>query len=78
MTTRLLVNMADSIPTFKVVVVGDEGVGKVSGVSLIRAFQFAKHYQSAFVKRWSSGEFGEKYVATLGVEVWQISIDTVS
>ncbi len=44
---------------FKIVLVGDGGVGK-----------------SVFIKRWLTGDFEKKYVATLGVEVHSLDFHT--
>mmetsp|Transcript_42496 Transcript_42496/g.113360 ORF Transcript_42496/g.113360 Transcript_42496/m.113360 type:complete len:165 (+) Transcript_42496:203-697(+) len=46
-------------PEFKLILVGDDGVGKTT-----------------FVKRHLTGEFEEKYVATLGVEVHPLTFHT--
>ena len=48
-----------AIPTYKVIIVGDGGVGKTS-----------------LVKRHLTGQFDEKYIATLGVEVHPMRFET--
>jgi GTP-binding nuclear protein Ran len=44
---------------YKVILVGDSGVGK-----------------STFIHRWITGEFRQKYIATIGAEVHPIPLDT--
>ena len=52
-----------NIPTFKLVLVGDGGTGKVSLPD-----ERAADDKTTFVKRHLTGEFEKKYIATLGVE----------
>jgi hypothetical protein len=52
-----------NIPTFKLVLVGDGGTGKVSLPD-----ERAADHKTTFVKRHLTGEFEKKYIATLGVE----------
>jgi hypothetical protein len=54
-----------NIPTFKLVLVGDGGTGKVETPFLINILLM---WQTTFVKRHLTGEFEKKYIATLGVE----------
>jgi GTP-binding nuclear protein Ran len=49
----------ETVPSFKVIIVGDGGVGKTT-----------------FVKRHITGDFDQKYIATLGVEVHPIGLNT--
>ncbi|MCJ1391848.1 GTP-binding nuclear protein gsp1/Ran [Xylographa bjoerkii] len=58
--------MAEAAPqahTFKLVLVGDGGTGKLQS-------------QTTFVKRHLTGEFEKKYIATLGVEVHPLGFST--
>jgi GTP-binding nuclear protein Ran len=76
--------MADAqsgTPTFKLVLVGDGGTGKVSSVTTHNRFCVIGTDKSAtqttFVKRHLTGEFEKKYIATLGVEVHPLGFTTV-
>ena len=78
---------AQAPPTFKLVLVGDGGTGKVcNAISLLRlrnVFMAAERThtdfrQTTFVKRHLTGEFEKKYIATLGVEVHPLGFTTVS
>jgi GTP-binding nuclear protein Ran len=61
-----------NIPTFKLVLVGDGGTGKVRirCPNIIGPFDCIANLlnQTTFVKRHLTGEFEKKYIATLGVE----------
>lgn len=48
-----------TIPTYKIIIVGDGGVGKTS-----------------LIRRHLTGQFEEKYIATLGVEVHPLRFET--
>lgn len=52
-----------NIPTFKLVLVGDGGTGKVYST-----LEYDADSKTTFVKRHLTGEFEKKYIATLGVE----------
>jgi hypothetical protein len=85
---------AQSTPTFKLVLVGDGGTGKVRFPSdslpaarcppRPRKWLYAvmlthrSYHQTTFVKRHLTGEFEKKYIATLGVEVHPLGFTTVS
>lgn len=76
-------------PTFKLVLVGDGGTGKVSYgcayqgccsfgvVSAAQRILTRAWRQTTFVKRHLTGEFEKKYIATLGVEVHPLAFTTV-
>ena len=66
---------AQNIPTFKLVLAGDGGTGKVINTpskpysrSLLWNSSIDGVGQTTFVKRHLTGEFEKKYIATLGVE----------
>lgn len=74
---------AQSVPTFKLVLVGDGGTGKVRfgqrdcfGPSCDNEADVIRQ-QTTFVKRHLTGEFEKKYIATLGVEVHPLGFTTV-
>ncbi|KAI8167683.1 GTP-binding nuclear protein GSP1/Ran [Colletotrichum sp. SAR 10_71] len=83
-THRAIANMAaaQQTPTFKLVLVGDGGTGKVScGRSdilplIARASLRLLPHHTTFVKRHLTGEFEKKYMATLGVEVHPLGFTT--
>ena len=61
-------------PEFKLVLVGDGGVGKRISPSSIRPFGSTPLFRfitgkTTFVRRHLTGEFEKKYNATIGVEV---------
>ena len=70
-----------NIPTFKLVLVGDGGTGKVSihSTLLLTISLVVTDFllQTTFVKRHLTGEFEKKYIATLGVEVHPLGFTTV-
>ena len=47
------------VPTFKIIMVGDGGVGKTT-----------------FIRRHITGEYENKYIATMGVEITQLAFST--
>ena len=72
--------MAQQVPEFKLVLVGDGGVGKTDEISesfdrLIVLF-FSWIGKTTFVKRHLTGEFEKKYNATVGVEVHPLQFQT--
>jgi GTP-binding nuclear protein Ran len=80
--------MAENTPTFKLVLVGDGGTGKVRistlaalredhGAMLESSKDWPYSSQTTFVKRHLTGEFEKKYIATLGVEVHPLGFSTV-
>jgi GTP-binding nuclear protein Ran len=75
--------MAETIPTFKLVLVGDGGTGKVCDSPWMLFLPVLMHEkntdleQTTFVKRHLTGEFEKKYIATLGVEVHPLGFTTV-
>lgn len=67
------------VPTFKLVLVGDGGVGKITETALFVQNNSLKTLflgKTTFVKRHKTGEFEKKYVATLGVEVHPLEFTT--
>lgn len=78
---------ANGPPTFKLVLVGDGGTGKVCkrpccaplvGYCHTRRPRTNEVFsQTTFVKRHLTGEFEKKYIATLGVEVHPLAFTTV-
>jgi len=80
---------AGNVPSFKLVLVGDGGTGKVR-LFMCRHFSSPErsdscnskanihpYNQTTFVKRHLTGEFEKKYIATLGVEVHPLGFTTV-
>ena len=70
--------MEPTVPTFKVTLLGDGGVGKV-GFPQYQVLNFqANHFlQTVWLKRLLCGEFEKHYIATLGVEVHLLKFSTV-
>lgn len=68
--------MAQQAPEFKLVLVGDGGVGMYL-IDLNKQWNNNYHLgKTTFVKRHLTGEFEKKYNATVGVEVHPLQFQT--